>query len=61
VKIYLEICLGVLFAAEVQFLREPYEDYIDEKPYKDDFPYSPSNSSHLQLTQGRGRLPHSEL
>jgi hypothetical protein len=55
------ISLGLSFAAEVQFLREPYEDYIDEKHYHDHFPYSPSNGSHLQLTQGRGRLPQYEV
>lgn len=60
-KLYLTIWLGVLFATEVKFLRDSYEDYIDEKPYHDDFPYSPSNGSHLQLTQGRGRLSNSDL
>jgi len=53
--------LGGLFAAEIQTLREPFDDYIDEKHYHNDFLYSPSNGSHLQLTNGRGRSSQSEL
>lgn len=55
------IFLGIFFAVEVRFLRAPYESDIDEKGYNDDYPYSPSNGSHMQLTQGRGRLPQSEI
>lgn len=55
------INLGALFGSEIQFLREPYDDYIDEKVYNNHFPYSTSNGSHLQLTNGRSRYSQSEL
>ncbi|UJR22982.1 hypothetical protein I4U23_026009 [Adineta vaga] len=51
----------LLFAAEVQFLREPLETYLDDKHYHDHFPYSPSNGSHLQLTQSRSRFSQYEV
>lgn len=50
-----------LFAAEVRFLRAPYAGGIDDKEDHDDYPYSPSNGSHMQLTHGRARLPQSDL
>ncbi len=50
-----------MFAAEVKFLRSPYEDDIDGKQYDDDLGYSPSNGSHMQLTYGRNRKTQSEL
>jgi len=53
--------LVYFFGGEIQFLRQSYEDYMDEKHYHDQFPYSQSNDSHLQLTHGRSRLSQSEL
>ena len=65
------LSLGGLFAAEIQFLREPFDDYLDAKhfhhhqqqqqQYRHRFPYSASNDSRLQLTSGRGYVSQSEL
>ena len=55
------LCLGILFAAETKYLRAPFDDGLEEKQYQDEYGYSPSNGSHMQLTHGRGRLPQSEL
>ena len=50
-----------MFAAEVQFLRAPYESDEDDREYNDEFGYTPSNGSHMQLTHARSRKPKLEL
>jgi len=59
--LFFALCAGLFYGAEIQFLRQTYEDYLDEKHYHNQFPYSQSNDSHLQLTNGRGRSSQSEL
>ncbi|CAF1508765.1 unnamed protein product, partial [Rotaria sordida] len=49
------------FASEVQFLRAPYEDDMEDKQYNDEYGYTPSNGSHMQLTYGRNRKPQSDI
>ncbi|CAF0948653.1 unnamed protein product [Rotaria sp. Silwood1] len=54
-------CACVLFAGEIQFLREYAEDYIDVVHQEKKFPYSSSNGSHLHLTEGHARLSQFHL
>lgn len=49
-----------MFAAEARFLRGSYGE-VPEKRYEGDYPYTPTNGSHMQLTNGRSRRPQSEL
>lgn len=57
----IDFLLGGLFAAEIEFLRELDEDYVDEKRLYNTFPYSTSNDSRLQLTSSRHRFSQSEM
>jgi hypothetical protein len=38
-----------------------YAGDADDKPYNDEYEYSPTNGSHMQLAYGRNRKPQSEL
>ncbi len=55
------LLLGGLFAAEAKFLQAPYQGDLDDKQDNEEFPYPPTNGSHMQLTYGRNRIPRSEL
>ncbi|CAF0724165.1 unnamed protein product [Rotaria sp. Silwood1] len=49
------------FAGEVQFLRAPYGGDTEYKQDNDEYEYTPSNGSHMQLTYGRNRKPLSDI